>query len=617
MVHRVPAALALALATSAASARIARVPTEQTQIASERAAGPTVDFVALDADGSPVTDLQTTEIEIRIGDRVRVVRALHRRSAAPPAAGGATPRISPPYGTNDDVSAGRRFMLIIDQESFAAGREPLYRSAVEGLLTRFTPDDRAMVAALPFGGVIVPFTSDTARIRLAMDRVTAQGARNETGSELACRTRRFLESLDGLLRMQGVQSSPQTLILFTAGLAAPRRDAPMGLQPGMCELLVDVFRHVATAASAARANVFVAQPADVGIRTSLPRPTPGGVGDIGSDNPLEGIEHVTGVTGGTRVMLDATGTGSLLRVARESSTYYVAELEPVQGEALGRSRPLGVRVSRRGVTVRARPEITIMDGGPTGTMRSTVTDLLASTDAVTDLRLRVGGFAVRDADGKLRVGVLIEPGDPSGALSSAGAILIDGNGRVAARWNASDAAERPLLGAVTSQPGTYRVRAAAIDTTGRPGAAETTIDVGLIEVGGLSLGSLLLSASRGGTTSLQLEFGSEPTARASFDIYGGSAGQRLSATLEIARDLDGLPIATVPLALTRADDTRVVAAGTVPLGALTPGDYVVRGVIRLEDGTTGRVVGTLRTLTKSSFVNGCLDRRSCTDPETH
>jgi hypothetical protein len=142
------------------------------------------------------------------------------------------------------------------------------------------------------------------------------------------------------------------------------------------------------------------------------------------------------------------------------------------------------------------------------------------------------------------------------------------------------------------------VRAIAIDTSGRPGAAEMEIDVGLTEVGGLSLGSLLLSVSRGGATSLQLEFGSEPTARASFDIYGGAAGQKLSAALEVSRDLDGPAMATVPLALTRADDMRVVAAGTVPLGALQPGDYVVRGTIRLEDGKTGRVVRTLRKVAK-------------------
>jgi hypothetical protein len=567
----------------------------QTQVAAERSIGPTVDFVVLDADGSPISDLQSSEIEIRIADRVRVIRALRRISTAPAPAAAGTPRVPAPFGTNDDVAVGRRYMLVIDQESFAAGREQLFRNAIEGLLPRLTPADRVMVAALPFGGVVVPFTSDTARIRLAAGRVAGQASRTETGSDLACRTRRFLESLEGLLKEQGTQTSPQTLILFTAGLAAPRRDAPMGLQPGMCELLVDVFRHVATAASAARANVYVMQPADIGIRTSLPRPTPGGIGDLGSDNPLEGIEHITGATGGTRLMLDATGTASLLRVAKENAAYYVAEIEPTSGEVFGRSRPLNVRVVRRGITVRARPEITLTETvRPGSTTRVTVSDLLASTEAVTDLRLRVGGFTVRDPDGKLRVGVLIEPADGSVTLSSAGAILIDGNGRVAARWNASDAAERPLLGAMTAPAGNYRVRAVGIATSGRPGAAEMEIDVGLTDVGGLSLGSLLLSVTRGGTTSLQLEFGSEPTARASFDIYGGAAGQKLSATLEVSRDLDGLAMATVPLALTRADDTRVVAAGTVPLGALQPGDYVVRGIIRLEDGTTGRVVRTLR-----------------------
>jgi hypothetical protein len=550
------------------------------QTPSERTAGPTVDFMALDADGAPVADLQSSEVEIRIGDRVRTVRTLRRVSAVPSApAAGAAPHVPPPYGTNDDVAAGRRFVLVIDQESFLAGREQLFTNAIDGLLRELTPADRTMVAALPFGGVIVPFTSDVAQIRLAAARVTGQRPRGETGSDLACRTRRFLEALEGLLRGQGVQSSPQTLILFTGGLAAPRRDAPMGILPGMCELQVDQFRKVAAAATAARVNAYVTQPADIGIGSALPRPTPGGIGDIGSDNPLEGIEHVAGVTGGTRLMLDATGTGALRRVAKETSAYYVAELEPISGEAFGRSRALTVRVARRG-------------------------DILSSTEAVTDLRLRVDGFTVRDPDGRLRVGVLLEPAEQSIAIASAGAVLIDASGRFVAHWNAADPAEHPLVGAMSVAPGPYRVRAAAIDSRGRPGAAETDIDVGLTQVGSLSLGSLLLSVSRAGTSSLQLEFGSEPTARASFDVYGGTAGQRLSATLEIARDLDGPAIATLPLALTRADETRVVAAGTVPLGALPPGDYAVRGIIRLEDGTTGRVVRTLRKVAKGSGPAG-------------
>ncbi len=276
--HRASVALAIAVVVTLAAVLIDslhRVSAYQSQIASERPAGPTVDFIALNTDGSPVTDLQSSEVEVRIAERVRAVRTLRRVSAAPSPIAAGAPRVPPPYGTNDDVAAGRRFMFVIDQESFVAGREQLFRNAIEGLLAQLTPADRTMVAALPFGGVMVPFTSDIARIRLAAGRVTGQGSRVETGSDLACRTRRFLESLEGLLRTQATQASPQTLIVFTAGLAGPRRDAPMGILPGMCELVVDLFRHVGTAASAARANVYVMQPADIGIGASLPRPTRG------------------------------------------------------------------------------------------------------------------------------------------------------------------------------------------------------------------------------------------------------------------------------------------------------------------------------------------------------
>ena len=64
---------------------------------------------------------------------------------------------------------------------------------------------------------------------------------------------------------------------------------------------------------------------------------------------------------------------------------------------------------------------------------------------------------------------------------------------------------------------------------GRTGAAEDDVEAGLTSVGPLSLGSLMLGVSRGEGTRPQLEFGGEPTAIASFDIYGGDAGLPLSA----------------------------------------------------------------------------------------
>src|SRR5262245_56624897 len=137
------------------------------QVATERGRGPTVDFTAVQPDGTPVPDLRAADVEIRIGDRVRTVRSLRRISAAPPPS--TASRTSPPYGTNDNVSAGRRFILVVDQESFRAGRESQLRDAVAGMAAQLTPLDATMVAALPFGGVRLPYTNDPARVRRAID----------------------------------------------------------------------------------------------------------------------------------------------------------------------------------------------------------------------------------------------------------------------------------------------------------------------------------------------------------------------------------------------------------------------------------------------------------------
>jgi hypothetical protein len=589
------AAVLAALAVLAAGAG-AGVYARQLRPSLERPVGPIVDFVAVQADGAPVVGLQPAEVEVKINGRARTLRSLRRVATSPlPVVPGVPPGLPAPFGTNDSVAVGRTVAFVVDQESFATGSEPLLRSAVDGLLTAFTPADRALVVALPFGGVKADFTSDAALIRRAMGGVSAQGSRTQDGSDLACRTRRFLEALEGFLQGQSGRSSPLTVVLFTAGLAAPRRDASMLRGPGPCELLVEDFKRITVASGTSRANVFVVLPDDLGGTGERWRDSIGGAGFVGSDNPLEGIEHLTGSTGGVRLPLDARGTGALQRVASESSAYYEAELVPERDEVFGRSRILAVRVLRRDVTVRARPEITFAKqprGAPTP--RLALSDLLVSREAYADVRLRVGGFTLREPDGRLRVGVVVEPDDPSTSLDSVGAVLVDASGQVVARWFAVDALKRPLLGAVAASPGTYRLRVVAIDSARRYGAAEDVVQVGLTPVGPLSLGSMMLGLSRDDGVAPRLQFGAEPTVIASFDIYGGAAGMPISAALELAREPEGPAIASLPVTLARAGESRVVATGVVPIGALPPGDYAVRGVVRLEDGTTGRVSRTLR-----------------------
>jgi hypothetical protein len=156
------------------------------------------------------------------------------------------------------------------------------------------------------------------------------------------------------------------------------------------------------------------------------RETIAGANYLGSDNPLEGIEHLAGATGAVRLPLDAAGTGSLIRMARETSEHYVAEIEPDPGEVYDRSRPLAVRVSRRGVIVRARPEVTFTSRPVRPAAgRLAIASLLSVPGPDADLPIRTAGFTVRETGGQLRVGLVIEAADSAVRLTAAGAVLLE------------------------------------------------------------------------------------------------------------------------------------------------------------------------------------------------
>jgi hypothetical protein len=553
-----------------------------------------VDFLAFDAAGNLLRDLTPADVDLRVDGRRREVKAL-RRIAAAPAAAAMESGLDVPYGTSLDSASGRTILLLVDQNSFRVGQEPPIRAAVSGLLRSLSPTDLVTVVGMPYGGVPVRSTNDPRRVQHAIDLLVGQRAGDESGSDMACRTRLVLESVESLLKSFQERTMPTTVVLFTAGLSAPRRDAPFARAPGMCELQSDLFYRVGVAAGAARANFYIAQPDDVRAASGADRETLSGSDPLASNNPLAGIENLAGVTRGVRVPLTALGTGALDRVAKESSSYLVAEIEPQLSDFDPRGRRLDVRVSRPGVTVRARPEITFSRTADrtTGT-RLTVSDMLLSAATFADLPLRAGAYTMSAPNGQVTVVGVGEPVDPATSLTSAGAGLIDGDGRLVARWSAVDAGELPMMGAMRVPPGRYRLRVAAVDGAGRAGAADYRFDATLTPVGNLSLGALVLGLSRSGVLTPRLEFSQEPSALASFEIYGGVPGTAVMAYLEIARTIDGPAIASVPAAIQAQGDGRYLALGTVPLGALEPGDYAVRGLLRLENGASGRTIRTLR-----------------------
>lgn len=557
----------------------------------------TLDFAAASKDGRPIVDLTAADVTVQIDGKARTIRSLQLISFADVTSGAAAAAapLPPPFGSSGASDEGRTIILALDDDSFQSGKERPLRDAVSRFLSSLTPRDRVTLITMPYGGVKVPLTTEHERIRRALSEIVGQATTDQSGSEMACRTRRTLEALGGMLRNLDSAAGPVTVMFVTSGMAGPRRDAALTMAPGMCELTADNFQAVGVAAGAARASFYVIQPDDVAARPVAASETIAGGGFRGSDNPLEGIEHIAGVTGAHRINLAGADAGALERVARETSSYYVVSIEPERGDTPGRHRG-EVRVSRPDVEVWSRPELTILR---TAAARPKVTarEMLAVTNVFRDLPLRAAGFVSRaDGESRLKVVSLAEPYDPSVRIASAVAGLVDPNGRVVAQWSAADTADVPLIGGLLAAPGPYRLRVAATDSEGRAGTADFNLVAELVPAGPLKLSSLVLGLSRAGGFIPRLQFGTEPVALGSLEIYGGAPGQAITATLELATTLDGPALLRVPLAISHSRADCYIATGAIPIGALPPGDFIVRATVGVEGQPAGRVVRTLRKI---------------------
>ena len=559
-----------------------------------------VDFAVVTRDGKPLADLKAGDITVRIAGRTRPIRSLQHIVMPTDEAVAVDPDLPLPYGTNDVAEGGRTLVLIVDTESFRAGRETRVREAAGALIGRLSPADRLSLVTVPYGGVKVPFTTEHSRVRKALTTVVGGADVGETGSQLACRTGRTLESLIGYLDERGIREEPLTVMLITGGLAAPRRDAPVTMAPGMCELRTEVFQKVARAAGAARAQFYIIQPGDItGSVGTIQRENIAGTGYDGSDNPIEGIEHLAGVTGGKMLALTGSSGGALGRIFDETSAYYLASVDIDASERNGRTYPLEVRVNRPGAEVRTRPQIAFMRPeqaiGPP--LDPSPREMIGVMEVFRDLPLRAAAYSALDADGKtLRLVTVAEPVESKTTFTSLLAALFDRDGKLVSSWNATpeELLRTPVIGAMPAAPGAYRLRIAAIDADGRAGTADYDVEAEIVQTGPLKVSSVILGLSRDGRFLPKLLFTTEPVAIAYVELYGAAPGTRISSALEIAKTMNGPALSAVPLAIESSAENRYIAKGAIPIGALPPGDYVIRALVGIEGQALTRVVRTLR-----------------------
>ena len=564
----------------------------------------TVDFAVFGQNGEPIRDLSTEDVTLKIDGRPRPIKSFQYVGAGGPSpadtAAGPFRELPPPFGSNYVGDAGRTIVLIVENESLRPAIARHTTDAAAEFVGSLAPRDRVALITMPRGGLQTDLTRDHARVQQLLGNVAGQGSPRDTESAKSCRTRETLTALSSLLEgLRGIDV-PKTIVFISGGILTARRDAPLLGPPGPCEIRSMHYDDVGRAAIEARANFFVIKSDDLVIDSAANAfLDPSASRFESSDQELAGLESLAGVTSGRLLRMTPSDRSAFARVLRATSGYYLAAFDPESAERNGLSHRVDVEVARPNVSVRLRPRLAI----PRAFTRSTVPSqtphaMLRDGRMYRDLPLRAAAFAsVNPGDNKLKIVALAEPIDRTVSLTSAAFALIGSGGRLIAQWTANERelSRVPVVSAGLAPPGTYRLRVAAVDSLGRRGATDYEFEASLNAAGSLKMSMLVLGVSRGGFMP-RLQFRTEPTAMGYFELYGAvSDPDALDVALELAPTPEGEAIFRIPAALTATRDPQVRrAAGVVPIGAVPPGDYVVRAVVLVDGKQVGQILRTLR-----------------------
>src|ERR1043166_4135085 len=568
----------------------------------------TVDIGAVDGRGQPVTDLHAPEFTVKIDGQVRRIVSADLIKYKYTPDDGITRRperkqqqFETAYTSNITEPAGRMIMIAVDQMNIRPGAaRPILDSATR-FLDRLNPSDRVAFVSYPEPGVVVDFTNDHERLRLAMQKVIGTqsrftGRRNiglveaidiaqkgddrrmqevtnrecrglvdmaleqcmrdivDESNSILWTTRRDTEaSLRGLrewLVHLGETEGQKTLILLSEGLVT---DSPSDLE--------DVVR--AAMRGRVAVNVLLMDvPRSDATQGPLP-PT------FTEDRELQvrGLNDLASLSRGSIFQVVGTADRAFERLASEISAYYLLSVEEAPSDRDGRNHRIDVAVNRRGVTLRSRQAF-VLD--PTGARRppdESLVESLRSPLAVAGVPLRMTTFIYQDpkAGGKVRVVMAADVGQPGTAASqyTMGFIFVDDQGKVVASRSQKVKLEPPegrtnaslsFFDSVIVDPGVYEVRLAAVDSEGRHGSVVR--DVNAWKMAGEEFTYADLVVNHAATASAGLKPDVEPHVDADgvaayMELYAASEDtfKDVKVNFEIADDDSSPPLLTMPVEL--------------------------------------------------------------------
>jgi VWFA-related protein len=396
-----------------------------------------------------------------------------------------------------------------------------------------------------------------------------------------------LTALRHTLSALGRVPGDKTIILVSGGWPLEEREQH------------SLIAHVAADAAAARATVFslfIPQ-----IRDSASR-------RVASSTPVNDywlhsspLETLAGMTGGRSFRIDVGAEAAFARVARELSGYYRIGVEKEATDDDGKSRRMKVSVSRSGVSVRAR-EIFDVRTYEDRDWSARFASALDAPIVATGIGLRVTSYLAGDPDDPANLRVLlageasrVEPGEARFRLlvqDSQGKRVISGEQPIGepAGDGLRFSANLPL------PPGSYIVRVAVIDGTGRLGSVDHRVEVRQETLGDLlATGPMLVQVPANPQSQARLTLADvRQDERLAMQVHLEGEARRLAdvgVVFEIAGSADGPSLVDTTANLVPGSRSDwVVAQAVADLRVLRPGNYVARAKVK----SGGEPLGEMR-----------------------
>lgn len=534
----------------------------------------TVDFVAVSADGQPVTDLAAGQIALKVGGKNRAVTSLELVRF-----GAVADTLPAPFATNAMSGAGRNFVLVVDEESLRPGLDATVREALVAFEKQVSARDRIGVFTLPRGTTSLAPTADRAKFQAAIAGLQGRAKSDMTANERLCHGRDVLTTLASIMASTNSQGAPTPVVYFSTALAAPT-SGPASLGAAIeCQLTPGEFQRAGQSAEAARAQFFI-------VRAE----------EASEPGLVEGLENLVGVTGGQMLALGNAADGAMRRIARETASYYLATFAAEAADRNGASQRLELRTDRTGVTLRARAGLIVPRADRANAL--TPQNMLRMPDVQRGFGLRALIVHSRndgDAKNTVKLVGLAEPVDPAVKLAAAAAGVYDQTGNLLAQWTAKpeELQRSPMAAAMAVPAGLYLVRVAAVDTQGRAATVDYDVNTEMTSAGVAQMGGLLIGS--GGTGFMpQLKFTTEAEVIVYFELYGRPTGP-FGALVDIAATADGPALVEAqPTAAATPVADKFVFTAKLPIVSLKPGDYVVRAKLAFAGQPTGVLSRTIR-----------------------